>query len=145
MNIAIQNKAIMFTAQVIDTYCSFLRQALGFATPDTPNRSTLNAVDMGSLIHLAQIQGTAPLVYDQLQKADSLLPDEALMQLKQACMQNMMMQQEMKGVLATAWDALSYGGVQPVLLKGFGLAALYPQPYLRQWGDIDIYVGADGY
>ena len=105
----------------------------------------LNGVDMGSLIRLAQIQGTAPLVYDQLLKADSPLSNEVQMQLKQVCMQNMMMQQEMKGVLATAWDALSNGGVQPVLLKGFGLAALYPQPYLRQWGDIDIYVGADGY
>ena len=136
----------MFSTSVIDTYCSLLQQALGFATPDTlANRSMPNAVDMGSLIRLAQIQGTAPLVYDQLLKADSLLPDEALMQLKQACMQNMMMQQEMKGVLATAWDALSNGGVQPVLLKGFGLANLYPQPHLRQWGDIDIYVGADGY
>lgn len=135
----------MLTIQVIDTYCSILRQALGFATPDTLNRSMLNGVDMGSLIHLAQIQGTAPLVYDQLLKADSPLPDEAKMQLKQACMQNMMGQQEMKGVLATAWNALSNGGVRPVLLKGFGLAALYPQPYLRQWGDIDIYVGADGY
>ncbi|MBQ0075533.1 MAG: nucleotidyltransferase family protein, partial [Bacteroidales bacterium] len=128
------------------TYCTLLRKALGFSTPDTlANRSTLNAADMGSLIHLAQIQGTAPLVYDQLLKADSPLSNEVQMQLKQVCMQNMMMQQEMKGVLAMAWDALSNGGVQPVLLKGFGLAALYPQPYLRQWGDIDIYVGADGY
>lgn len=135
----------MFSTSVIDTYFSLLWKALGFATSDMLTGSTLNAADMGLLIHLAQIQGTAPLVYDQLLKADSPLPDEAQMQLKQACMQNMMMQQEMKGVLATAWDALSNGGVQPVLLKGFGLAALYPQPYLRQWGDIDIYVGADGY
>lgn len=136
----------MFSTSVIDTYCSLLQQALGFSTSDTlANRSAFNAVDMASLIHLAQIQGTAPLVYDQLLKADSLLPEEAQMQLKQACMQNMMGQQEMKGVLATAWNALSNGGVRPVLLKGFGLAALYPQPYLRQWGDIDIYVGADGY
>ena len=135
----------MFSTQVIDTYCSLLQQALGFATSGTLNRSTLNAEDIDSLIHLAQIQGTAPLVYDQLLKADSPLSNEVQMQLKQVCMQNMMGQQEMKGVLATAWDALSNGGVQPVLLKGFGLAALYPQPYLRQWGDIDIYVGADGY
>ncbi|MBQ0154888.1 MAG: nucleotidyltransferase family protein [Bacteroidales bacterium] len=135
----------MFSTQVIDTYFSLLRKALGFSTSDLLTGSTLNAEDMGSLIRLAQIQGTAPLVYDQLLKADSLLPDEAQMQLKLACMQNMMLQQEMKGVLATAWDALSKGGGKPVLLKGFGLAMLYPQPHLRQWGDIDIYVGADGY
>lgn len=125
------------------TYCSLLRQALGLSTQDT--LSAFNAEDIDSLIYLAQIQGTAPLVYDQLLKADSPLPDEAQMQFKQACMQNMMLQQEQMMILRTAWDALSEGGVQPVLLKGMGLVQTYPQPYLRQGGDIDIYVGADGY
>ena len=125
------------------TYCTLLLQTLGLSTQDT--LSAFNAEDMDSLIYLAQIQGTAPLVYDQLLKADSLLPDEAQMQLKQACMQNMMLQQEQMMIFRTAWDALSKGGVKPVLLKGFGLAMLYPQPHLRQWGDIDIYVGAEGY
>lgn len=128
---------------ILPTYCSLLRKALGLSTHDT--FSTCNAEDMDSLIRLAQIQGTAPLVYDQLLKADSHLPDEAQMQLKQACMQNMMLQQEQMIILRTAWNALSKGGVKPVLLKGFGLAMLYPQPHRRQWGDIDIYVGIEGY
>ena len=35
--------------------------------------------------------------------------------------------------------------IHPVLLKGFGLAQYYPQPHLRQWGDIDLYVGQKQY
>ena len=31
-------------------------------------------------------------------------------------------------------------GIEPVLLKGFSLAALYPNPALRQFGDIDLFV-----
>lgn len=36
-------------------------------------------------------------------------------------------------------------GIEPVLLKGQGLAEYYPTPELRQCGDIDIYVGEDNY
>ena len=36
-------------------------------------------------------------------------------------------------------------GIHPILLKGQGLAQLYPQPELRQCGDIDIYIGQADY
>lgn len=138
-------RKIMFTAQVINTYCSLLRKALGFSTSDMLTGSTLNAEDIDSLIRLAQIQGTAPLVYDQLLKADSPLSDEAQMQLKQACMQNMIGFEQLLSLLKLTWNGLVSGGVQPVVLKGFGLASLYPIPYLRSWGDLDIYVGPEQY
>lgn len=133
----------MFSTSVRDTYCFLLRQALGLSTQDT--LSAFNAEDMDSLIYLAQIQGTAPLVYDQLLKADSPLPDEAQMQLKQVCMHNMMGYEQLLSLLKKTWNGLVAGGVQPVVLKGFGLASLYPIPYLRSWGDLDIYVGPNQY
>lgn len=36
-------------------------------------------------------------------------------------------------------------GLHPVLLKGQGLAQMYPQPELRQCGDIDLYFQPDEY
>ena len=51
----------------------------------------------------------------------------------------------MMPLLSQAWKALENAGIDPVLLKGFGLAQYYPQPHLRQWGDIDIYVGQKQY
>lgn len=133
---------------VQSTYCSLLRQALGLSTQDT--LSTLNVADVDSLVHLAQIQGTAPLVYDQLLKAQPLSDSplkggELLLNLKRACMQNMMGYEQLLSLLKQTWNGLVQGGVQPVVLKGFGLASLYPIPYLRSWGDLDIYVGPQQY
>lgn len=40
---------------------------------------------------------------------------------------------------------LRANGIEPILLKGHGLAKCYPIPELRQSGDIDLYVGVDQY
>ena len=47
--------------------------------------------------------------------------------------------------IARLVKALQSEGIEPVLLKGQGVAACYPQPLLRQCGDIDLYVGRDSY
>ena len=36
-------------------------------------------------------------------------------------------------------------GVEPILLKGQGIAQYYPNPDFRQCGDIDLYTGLEGY
>jgi hypothetical protein len=43
------------------------------------------------------------------------------------------MQQQVKlqYILTQAWTALTKAGIQPVLMKGAGLAALYPSPEQR--------------
>ena len=43
--------------------------------------------------------------------------------------------------LVTVVKALRDNGIESVLLKGQALARNYPQPDLRQCGDIDLYVG----
>lgn len=40
-------------------------------------------------------------------------------------------------------EQLRENGVQAVLLKGQGVATLYPHPRRRQCGDIDLYVGVE--
>lgn len=57
----------------------------------------------------------------------------------------MVAQEGLLRILKQTFTALSSGGIHPVLLKGFGLAALYPKPYLRTWGDLDVYVGQEQY
>lgn len=131
---------------VQSTYCSLLRQALGLSTQDA--LSALNVADIDSLIRLAQIQGTAPLIFDKIlsiHDSQCTMYDELRMQMKQACMQNMMGYEQLLSLLKQTWNGLVSGGVQPVVLKGFGLASLYPIPYLRSWGDLDIYVGPKQY
>ena len=45
--------------------------------------------------------------------------------------------------LVDAFKKLEAAGCHPVLLKGQGLATLYPNPMMRGCGDIDIYVGEE--
>jgi hypothetical protein len=42
-------------------------------------------------------------------------------------------------------NLLRRAGVRPVLLKGQGAASNYPHPSLRQCGNMDLFVGRDGY
>lgn len=102
--------------------------------------------ELMAIVRLASFQGTGPLVFDQLLKMPELEISAALrMQMKQQCLSSMMQQQVMYPILTQAWKALQQAGIHPVLLKGFGLAQYYPQPYLRQWGDMDVYVGQANY
>ena len=81
-------------------------------------------------------QGTATMVFP-------LLPMTP--QMKAVCVQNMHQQVRLQHTLQVAWQALQQAGIQAVLMKGAGLAALYPEPYYRTWGDIDLYVGPQHY
>lgn len=101
---------------------------------------------MPKIVQLAASQGTGPLVYDQLLKRKEVAVPAALrMQMKQQCLYSMMQQNTMMSILGKAWAAFENAGIHPVLLKGFALAYYYPQPHLRQWGDIDLYVGQKQY
>ena len=42
-------------------------------------------------------------------------------------------------------EYLDHRNIPFILLKAQGVASNYPSPYLRQFGDIDIYVGDANY
>ena len=89
------------------------------------------------------MQGVGPMVFPaRLEKG---IDPANSMRMKAVCMQNMQTQAKLQIVLERAWKALEAAGIQPVLMKGAGLAALYPDPSMRQWGDIDLFVGKEQY
>jgi len=96
------------------------------------------------LLALCVRQGTGPLVFPMmLERAD--VPKPAQMIMRGVCVQTMQQHVQLQHTLQTAWLALTKAGIRPVLMKGAGLAALYPEPQQRQWGDIDLFVGKDQY
>ena len=126
-----------------ETYLTLLRAAI-WGTND--ERLAIRDNQLSEVIRLAAFQGTGPLVFDQLLKIkDVEIPDALRMQMKQQCMMSMMQQNTMLPILSQAWIALTKADIHPVLLKGLALAQYYPQPHLRQWGDIDLYVGQKQY
>lgn len=89
------------------------------------------------------LQGLGPLVFpDRLERG---VEPAMRVQMMQVCMQNMQHQAQMEHILRLSWQALVQAGVQPVLMKGAGLAQYYPSPDRRQWNDVDIYVGPTQY
>jgi len=129
--------------EVQKSYLELLRMALW---GETDEQLSINEELLDDVALLAAFQGTGSLVYDQLLKLKDLnMTADMRMHMKQQCVHSMMLQQSMMTLLAKAWKALEDVDIHPVLLKGFGLAQYYPQPHLRQWGDIDVYVGRRNY
>ena len=130
--------------EIIKTYLALLRAALWGS--DGVLCKEYSVKEVSEIIRLAAYQGTGPLVYDQLLKMPEVeIPAVLRMQMKQQCMMSMMQQQVMMPILSKAKNALKEADIHPVLLKGLALAQYYPQPHLRKWGDIDLYVGQKQY
>lgn len=96
------------------------------------------------LLQLNARQGTGALVYPMVLEQEGLSAATRT-QMKAVCVATMQRQAELQRTLETAWQALEHAGIEAVLLKGAGLAALYPEPQRRTWSDIDIFVGKKQY
>lgn len=70
-------------------------------------------------------------------------PASMLVDMQSAMRLNLINHLKLKQILVSAVKLLREHNIEPVLLKGFGLAMLYPNPSLRQFGDIDLYLGLD--
>lgn len=111
------------------TYLSQVRAAL-WGEPVEPASCNEELL----LLHMRQ--GTGTMVFPRL----PMMP-----QMKMVCLQNIQQQVKLHYILTQAWKALTKAGIQPVLMKGAGLAALYPEPQMRAWGDIDLFIGIEHY
>lgn len=121
-----------------DTYIRQVRAALWGEPVVWPEEET------EGLLRLHAMQGTGALVYPSV-LADSSLSSNARVQMKGVCLHTMQTQAHMTIQLKAVWQALEKAGIRPVLMKGAGLAAYYPSPEQRQWGDIDLFVGKEQY
>lgn len=88
-------------------------------------------------------QGVGPFVFPK--RLEKGIDPANSVRMKTVCLQNMQEQVKMRYTLEKAWQALVDAGIEPVLMKGAGLAALYPEPQMRQWSDVDLFVGKEQY
>ena len=104
--------------------------------------------EWGQAIRLAKAQSVLGVVADMLLSIETIascISTKKKEKLRSFMMLNMMTSAKLESLLGCSVQTLREVGIDPVLLKGPALAAYYPNPRLRQCGDIDLYVGQKNY
>ena len=115
-------------------YLDVLRSALwGGALNSLPE-------DIPGVLEIANQQKTRPLVLDALQKAGYEDPDCMILIYRTASSHV-----RINRAITFLVSLLRQNGIEPVLLKGQGIAVNYPEPMLRECGDVDLYVGPENF
>jgi hypothetical protein len=123
-------------------YFALLRAALW----DTPV-SIAEEIDWKGVMGLARHQANGVLVYDKAsQMTGSNKPSPELMEkMKNEMRGHFFHLMQLKQMLGVVLKKLRENNIEPVVLKGFGLALLYPNPDLRQMGDVDLFFRPDDF
>jgi hypothetical protein len=100
-------------------------------------------IDWEAVMQIAEFHSNSVLLADLASRlTDGNKPSVAMLAKMQSQMRsNLLRQMRLRQILVLALKLLREHDIEPVLLKGFGLANLYPNPALRQIGDIDLFVG----
>lgn len=106
-------------------YLRLLRKAIGLTKEET----NVSQEQWAAIKQLSHRQGT-----DMFLTTDKTMLARAMMR-----------QQQQLLTLDIIWQVLEKVGLRPVILKGFGLARFYPEPYRRFSSDVDIWVGKGNY
>lgn len=129
----------------IDLFFNILKSAL-WGSGDRLDASGLSRNDVMAALRVAKSQTVLGMVANEVMLTSSLsglLTDEDKAGLKRFVMSNLATGQMLNNALVNIVQELRKHGIDPVLLKGQGIAKYYPVPELRQCGDIDIYVGQE--
>lgn len=121
-------------------YFALLRAAL-WGTPVAVD----GVIDWQGVMQWAQLHANSVLVSDvALRLPSEQQPNADLcMQMQNDLRVNLFRQLNLRQILLSAVKLLRKHDIEPVVLKGFSLALLYSNPSLRQFGDIDLFVGLD--
>ena len=104
-------------------------------------------IDWKTVMQMAEFHGNNALVADVASRmVGDNKPSPSMLKKMQAVMRdNLIQQMHLRQILLSAVKLLGKNNIEPVLLKGFGLASLYPNPALRQFGDVDLFIGLDDF
>ena len=98
--------------------------------------------DLEQVLEIANLHKTRPMILDALQKAGYDFLDDKTWSLIYRTASMHLTLNRFLARLVTFFDT---AGLKTVLLKGEGSAMNYPEPMLRECGDIDLYVGPGQY
>lgn len=122
-------------------YFALLRSALWDLPVDIDG-----AIDWNAVMKIAEFHGNNVLLADLAARMDDNRPSTQMLgRMQMAMRDNLIHHLRLRQIMVSAVKLLREHNIEPVLLKGFGLAMLYPNPSLRQFGDIDLFVGLNDF
>ena len=131
----------------LDLFFNILKSAL-WGSDDRLDASSISRDDVMTALRIAKSQTVLGMVANEVMQTSSLsclLNEADKAGLKRFVMSNLTTGQMLNNALINIVLELRKYGIEPVLLKGQGVAKYYPMPELRQCGDIDVYVGQDNF
>ena len=129
------------------TYLAWMRFAL-WDSPDGPanddlRHSGLDPESLSAMLTIADRQKTRGLIFDALLRDTGSASGMDRERMRQFLLQTFSTHRMLDAALSRAVQALRAAGIPAVLLKGQGAARAYPNPLLRECGDIDLYIGPE--
>ena len=95
------------------------------------------------VLELCDRQKTRGLVFDLLLRSGYPVPAETAGRMQQLLYRILNTHRKLNAAIARVVSVLQEADIPCVLLKGQGVARFYPNPLLRECGDIDLYVGPE--
>ena len=136
----VYNRTTNKDASIIELFFHLIRCGIGKQStlPCTPNAKQWN-----ELFEIAKKQTLAGIAFAGIERLpqEQRPPKEILLQWYQLCMTIKSMNAELDRKCAIVSNKFKSEGFENCILKGQGIARLYPDPTLRTPGDIDIWLG----
>ena len=106
---------------------------------DMPGLTSLSREDWEALYREAKRQSVAGLLYYALTDIDVEIPDSVSFPLVSEALRLETACRDMAAVSSELIALFRQEGLHPFEMKGATIAAMYPAPGLREYGDIDLY------
>lgn len=128
-----------------EQFFSAVRAGMWQTLPD--ERGPVSPQEWKSVFFMAKRQTVLGLVFDAALRSGAFSGDKAVENSMRSFLAGNILTHSRTNSTIGEVLAICRGkaGIEPVLLKGQGIAAFYKNPFLRQCGDIDLYVGKDKY
>lgn len=111
----------------------------------TDGVSSADAETLVDVLEEAEKQSVAALVFDAINRCEIKLPLKTVVNYVAYSQQVKFGNEQLNAAIVALGRLLDGAGVNYAIVKGQSVAAFYPQPLLRQSGDIDFYCDKDNF
>ena len=130
----------MTDAVVKEAFTALVRR--GLRTGKDGSFPALDTRQWEAVLELGKIQGVTGLLFSGVESLPSevIVPEQIILRLMVEADRIMRRAEQVSKAAASLIKALEEKGLHPTVMKGPAVAAFYPDPRLRESGDLDIFL-----